>query len=455
MTEVTLSAYQDQIDYMVEEARYLEAFAHLRHILKQYPRYVDAYYLLGKMMLEAALPNLAIDMFRRVLNAQPEHLLARIGLGLAHEHLGNSKAALWNLERAFELDPGNEELAGELRRLYAQQGGVMPDHLSLTRAGLARLYLRGDLYGRAAEEFQAMLEKEPLRVDLRVALAEAYWRDDQIVQAADVCQQTLTDFPYSLKANLLLGTLWLKSGQEEGERYLQRAREIDPQNDLATQLFGSASLMEPKAVNIERLSYDPQAISVDREEEWFKHLEAASVSTSVSEALPDMTETEMRLVDITAGLESQIEIPDWLRDLGPLDEDEEVPAWFQEEDLETEEVSSWLKETGVEEAEGAEALPSWFEDVEAEGLEEEAVPDWFRDLAPEEAEIDIEAAFAEETAPEGELVEGELPEWLQGAQPPAGRLATEEIEEELEEEGVPEWLQELRPPEMEAEEETL
>ncbi|HQJ12478.1 MAG TPA: tetratricopeptide repeat protein, partial [Anaerolineae bacterium] len=81
MAEVALQAYENEIDQMIEEARYLEALAHLRHILGRYPRYLGAYYLLGKMLLEAGLPDLAVDMFRRVLNADPEHFLARIGLG--------------------------------------------------------------------------------------------------------------------------------------------------------------------------------------------------------------------------------------------------------------------------------------------------------------------------------------------------------------------------------------
>ena len=37
MTEVTLQAYENEIDQMLEEARYIEAFAHLRHLLEEYP----------------------------------------------------------------------------------------------------------------------------------------------------------------------------------------------------------------------------------------------------------------------------------------------------------------------------------------------------------------------------------------------------------------------------------
>jgi len=121
--EITLQEYEAEIDSLIEEARYLEAFAHTRHILNQHPRYINAYYLLGDIMLEADLPELAVDMFHRTLTADPEHRMARIGLGLAYQHLNNLNAAIWNLERAYELKPSDLEVVDELRRLYGRRDG--------------------------------------------------------------------------------------------------------------------------------------------------------------------------------------------------------------------------------------------------------------------------------------------------------------------------------------------
>ncbi len=191
MPEVTLQDYIKEIEGMIEEARYLEALAHLRHILGHYPRYAEAYFLLGKTMLEAELPALAANLFRRTLNADPEHEMARIGLATCYEQLDNLNGAIWNLERAYELMPGNEALAEELCRLYGRRDGLVPKRPPMTRAGLARLYLRGGLYGRAIEELRALTAKEPNRPDLLLPLAEAYWREDQIVQASSTCQHIL------------------------------------------------------------------------------------------------------------------------------------------------------------------------------------------------------------------------------------------------------------------------
>ncbi len=489
MPEVTLEEYTKEIDYFIEEARYLEALAHVRHILKQHSRYIGAYYLLGKVMLETDLPTLAINMFRRVLAADPEHLMARIGLGLAHIHLDNINAAIWNLERAHEIHPGDADLSNELRRLYGRRGGMEPEHVPLTRAGLARLYMRGNLTGRAVEELRKLSEEESERADLQLALAEAYWRDEKIVEAADACQRILKYLPYCLKANLLLGRLWVDSGQEEGQRYLDRAEEIDIENEMAKELFGSASPLETRSVTLERLSYDPQAIDVDQQSEWFQRLEAASVSVGISEAPPEMSETDMRLVDITAGLESQIDIPDWLRELGSLGEEEEggdlswmadlgmseeeagLPSWMQEEQVETpeeEQIPEWFSE--VEESETGEMfmenedlltlpeedieeaeVPDWFAELDTEAVgaeeEEEGMPDWLQELAPEAPEItevpETEAMPEFEGVPEEAE---EVPDWLSQLEPAAA-------EETIEEEEIPDWLQALKPQEPQAPEE--
>ncbi len=448
MPEIALRQYENEIDHLIEEARYLEALAHTRHILRQHPRYIGAYYLLGKTMLEADQPELAIDMFQRALNADPEHLMARIGLTMAHQRVDNLNAAIWNLERAVELNPGDADLIDELRQLYGRRDGFEPERVPLNRAGLARLYMRGNRPGRAVEELRALLAENPQRLDLRLALAEAYWRDDQIVQAADTCQVLLDDARYCLKANLLLGALWVDSGQEEGQTYLNRAQEIDLENTLANEMFGAASPLKPREVSIERLTFKPDTLDVDQQAKWFKKLETASVSISLAAIQPEVTESEARLVDITAGLEAQIEIPDWLRELGT--EEDGALSWMADIGAEVEAAKpiaetpmpDWLRAEGVKEMTADQELPDWLSAAEPEeatpevedlGLEEdiaaETMPDWLSELAP--------TTQVEEGAP----VMG-VPDWLQALEPTAP--AAEEIP--LSAERLPDWLSELKHP---------
>ncbi len=470
MVEITLHDYLDEIEGMINEARYIEALAHLRHILARYPRLISAYYMMGRLMLEVDLPELAADMFRRALAADPEHLFARIGLGEAHERLNHPQAALWNLTRALELDPSNEAIADEVRRLHAEIGQPEPRRLPLTRAALARLYVRGKLYNRAIIELDKLIQEEPQRPDLLLLKAEAHWQNGQTVQASDLCQQILSTYPYCLKANLLLGYLWTNAAQEEGRRYLKRAHEMDPENVMAVEMFGNDSPLPREEVRLERLTYEPQKLGVNREAPWYKQLEASSVTIGVSEALPEMSETEMKLVNVTADLESQLQIPDWLKELGALEE--EAPSWLEEAEAEggEEELQSWLEsatlsdleketlqpaeeeetpppdwlqqlqETGEEAPAEGEAAPDWLEEVAGAATEEAAaeIPDWLKEMGgPGEAP----AAEAEAPAPAEEV-----PDWLQELQPPAEAAPAAEVEAPAPAEEVPDWLKDLEAP---------
>ena len=498
MTQISLAEYREEIEASIAQDRYEEAVAHGRHILGQYPKYVRAYWLLGKAMLEAGQVEHASDMFQRVLSADPEHLLTWVGMSEIAEQRGDLEAAVWYLERAFELATDNEMVAEELRHLYGELEGREPERLQLTQGALARLYLRGDLLSRAIRELRKLLDEHPDRVDLRVALAEALWRSGQRLQAAEACQEILEEQPYDLKANLILGEIWTNSGREEGEFYLERAEAIDPENEVAQELFGSSSPLPPEQPRVTVLEYEP----AEEGPAWMVPIEELGPEEEGALARPEDLAT------------SKIEIPQWLQELAgeagpetvvPVEPTEEVleeapaepveeafeevppaePAGeeleepvaaeemapeevLEEEDLEwlheleegeigtreleeeaaalEEEIPAWLTDLGMEsdeqeavlEAEKPEAAP------EAEEPEPGEIPDWLREMAPAEeqrSEVpppDALAALLEGETPGAEEPEEDLPAWL------------EEEDIAFDDEAL-DWLEEL----SEAEEEEL
>jgi Flp pilus assembly protein TadD len=499
MTRISLSDYRAQIEASIAQDRYEEAVAHSRHILEQYPKYVRAYWLLGKTILEAGQAERASDMFQRVLSADPEHLLAWVGMSEIAEQRRDLGAAVWYLERAFELATDNEMVAEELRRLYGDLEGREPERLQLTQGALARLYLRGDLLSRAITELRKLLDEHPGRVDLRVALAEALWRSGQRLQAAEVCQEILEEQPYNLKANLILGEIWTNSGREEGEFYLERAEEIDPENEVAQELFGSSSPLPPEEPQITLLEYE----AAEEGPAWMVPMEELGPAEAGALARPEDLAT------------SKIEIPQWLQELAgeaapetlapvkPTEEEvlEEFPAEPAEEafeeDFPAEPAEEEFEEPVAAEEVGPEKMPGeedleWLHEleegeVEARELEDEAVafeeeiPAWLTDLGiePEEQEAVFEAEEPESAREAEEPEPGEIPDWLRemapaeeerSQVPPPDALAAllegepsagEEPEEDLlawlEEEDIAfddealDWLEEL----SEAEEEEL
>jgi len=263
MTRVALQEYCDEARELINEHKYAEAVAICRHILKRYPRHIRTYQILGEACLENKEIPEAIDTFNRLLdNADPENFSAYAGLGVAYEEKGRLAEAIWYMERAFELLPNNEDTRNTLRRLYRQRDGVEPDRIRHSKAALARLYTRGGQYRQAIEELRRLLDLEEHRdrMDLKVSLVEALWRDGRREQAAELARQVLQTAPDCLKVTLILGKIALEKGRpEEAPAILDNARSLDPENRLAQALFGETSPLPPATVLIPRLELPIEA----------------------------------------------------------------------------------------------------------------------------------------------------------------------------------------------------
>jgi len=258
VTRVVLHEYCDEARKWIESHAYEQAIAICRHVLKRYPKHVEAYRLLGEACLEKGELAEATDVFQRLLSADPENFVAYAGLGVIYEERQQLAEAIWHMERAFELVPNNEEIRNALRRLYGRRDGTEPTRIKLNRVALARLYSRGGQYRQAIDEFNRTLELEPGRMDIKVSLLETLWRDGRREQAAELARDILRISPDCLKAILLLGTIQIEKGRtEEGRALLAQARTVDPENRLAQALFGDRSPLPPEEVKMPRLEGPP------------------------------------------------------------------------------------------------------------------------------------------------------------------------------------------------------
>ena len=450
MAEISLQHFIAGIEEAIDKGRHDEALARGRHILQSYPKHLATYRLLGKAMLEAGQDRLAEDMFRRVLSGDPEDFVARVGMSIIADRRGDVQAAIWHMQRAYELNPNNEAIQSELRRLYGRRDGIESGRVQLTPGALARLYMKGNLFSRAVQEFRSLLAEEPNRVDLRVALAEALWRNEQRVQAEEACLQVLDELPYCFKANAILGEIWTRSGRQEGAVHLQRVEALDPENRLITAFLGESSPLQERQVYLPHFEYVP-TVEVAEQPTWMAAAEASRALISAEEA------------GLSTTMEARIEIPSWLEELGGLEEgpavEEEVappPAWtlgpaeaVEEvaEQLPSEELPDWMKGEREEEV-----VPGWQLPVSEE------LPDWLAGVAPETLEAPPAAGvpdwLREVSAPPSPAAEEEVPDWLRA--PEAAEEVTPEAKETLDwlrlpqaaeeevaaglEEEVPDWL---------------
>ncbi|MHB1294261.1 MAG: tetratricopeptide repeat protein [Anaerolineae bacterium] len=255
MVDLTLRGQTEEAVRLMRAGRLQEAMEQCRRMLRSFPLYINAYAILGQAYLKLDDVDAAQSLFRRVLGADPENDTAYAGLGAIYERWGQEDDALWCWERALELYPNSREIRQNVLRLRKECGGTAVEgasaRIGLTRAALARAYLRGQVYFKATAELRDLVRSQPLRWDLWVALAESLWRDHQDADAARVCETILAELPDCLKPLLILGQSWLDgSRHEEGLDLLRKAQALEPENSTAQSLFGARSPLPPRSPRV-------------------------------------------------------------------------------------------------------------------------------------------------------------------------------------------------------------
>lgn len=382
MAKVSLRIYIREIESLVDQGRLDEAIAHCRHILKTFPKHLETYRLLGKAYLEAKRYAEAVDIFQRVLMAVPDDFVAHVGMSIVRDDEGRLDEAIWYMERAFEAQPSNAAIQGELQRLYGRRDGVEPPRIRMTRGALAHMYVQGELHPQAIAEIRAVLAEDPNRADMHVLLARAYFRNGQKSEAAEVCAQLLKKYPYCLDANRVL--VEILPGTERAEStqvYRHRVNEMDPYAAFASGSVFQSSEVADAAVSLERLEWKGQA--VDMQPEWGTSLGIGLTSGAAAEK-PEWMKPETGEAGEGAAAETGAEIPVWMRAAG------------------------WSAASGAAE----EGQPP-FVPEEGEGeLAQADLPDWIKAMAPPEG------------APAGEPQPGPAPTGAQPEEPvlpPASR----------------------------------
>ncbi len=426
MEQVSLRDYCEEARSLIQSGESETAIRITRYILRHYPRHVESYRVLGQALLTAGDYQEASRQYRRVLSADPEDVAARIGLAEIYRGTGDLDKAIGQMRRAIDLAPGDSGLRIQLRQLLnARQGSEAAEQLEITRAALGRIYARGGLYAKAVQEFKAVLEQNPSRVDVQASLAESLWRAGRHLEAAEVCHRILERLPNALTANLILGVVWLESPQpDEAAPHLKLAQALDPENVVAHSLFGEKSPLPPLTVKIERLGED------EIEDAQRKPLPTAPVERKPSLQTPEPAidgVSKLHEEDATLMMsdekrpDEEFELPDWLQGVGDdlLDEEDEesaAPSPPESASVEEGETPAWLENLVARAEETKEPdesvpaepgdMPDWLQELRPEVPEEpppdSGAPDWLTSIAAGQTPDEVEPeppASAPEPAP--------------------------------------------------------
>src|SRR5207245_7298757 len=135
------------------------------------------------------------------LTNDPENVMAYCNRALISERMSDYDTALDCYQQAYELSRGNNQIRqifNQLSEKVGQQGFIF------SRAGLARLYMRGDLLPQAVQEWYIVLTANPDRLYTQTGLLRPCWHEGLHDRVEQLATQMLNEVPGCLKALLLL-----------------------------------------------------------------------------------------------------------------------------------------------------------------------------------------------------------------------------------------------------------
>ncbi len=435
MTQVYLRNYQHDVESLIGQGQIDEAIAHCHHILKTFPKHLDTYRLLGKAYLEAKRYDEAADIFRRALMAVPDDFVSHVGMSIVNDEKGKMDEAIWHMERAFEAQPSNAAIQGELQRLYGRRDGVEPPRIRMTRGALANMYIQGELYPQAISEIRAVLAQDEQRTDMQVLLAGAYFRNGQRADAADVCGLLLKRYPYCLDANrIMVELLHGKEHAESTQVYRQRVIELDPYSAFSDGSIFRSGAVADSAIKLEQLEYSGQPVGLGPAWVAEAGIRLDAYATQESTAGPSgRMQSPEKIAEqphkdqggSTQPAPEGAELPDFLRQAGwEASSSDAAERGESTGMMESSPVDSAQSGKEPQEELSPASLPGWLkEKMPVEKLEPEItsgeMPDWLGALTSEQ--------------PASESRSGEMPEWL-------GRLTEAQPPKESKTEAMPDWL---------------
>ncbi|GIK56391.1 MAG: tetratricopeptide repeat protein [Chloroflexi bacterium] len=419
MTTITLQEYHERIEKLIDENMLTEAVAHCRHILESYPSHIRTYRLLAKALLEQHDYDGATDLFQRVLSADPNDFVAHVGLSIVRAEESQVEDALWHLQRAFEIEPYNAAIQEELRHHYAQFSDMAVDRIPLTSGALARLYIKGELYQQAVQELRQAIQQSQDRVDLEVLLAEALWRNEQRVDAEEVCLNVLQKLPNCIAVNAVLSDIWLQTGRiGESQKYLRRLVNLTSPDKASLDLDTAVG----RAFRAEGAPALPDKVEIEFKGDGLATPAAAAARGPSADWMNDVTfdsdmgeKFDYKQLDVVGESPSGMHSYDWMADVNDdLTSAESLPVeseWFVDEVLQAEPAleDDWLSGielAAVETAVAGDDFDLLFPDddfapLDADVVAEPEPEDWF--LAQSESELEPEETFASEQL---------APDWL-------------------------------------------
>lgn len=234
MAQTTLREYLQKTEDAISAGSIDEAMARCQNLLIYFPDALETQRLLAEVYLAQGHLAEAQRIFDWILTNDPENVIVYCDRALMSERMSDIETALDCYQQAYELSRANPQIRQEFNRLSASLG---QSDFMFSRAGLARLYMRGDLLIQAIQEWEAVLANTPGRLDARTGLLESFWREGLYDQVEQLATQILDEIPGCVKALLLLAHGTSAHNNQKAQTLVREAEALDPELSMAQTLF--------------------------------------------------------------------------------------------------------------------------------------------------------------------------------------------------------------------------
>jgi tetratricopeptide (TPR) repeat protein len=217
--------------------------------IKKDPNDLEAHKLLGTIYLRSLgdgqqsatseeMLKLAIGEYSKIVELEPNNVEDRLWLGQLYSFAHDSAHAEEQFAAARKIDPGSEDAALNIARLYAEQGDAKraiqllndipeEDKTGKTEFVLGATYDRLKDTKHAIEAYRKSLDLDPDNLDAERALADALLNDNQLTPALQSYKDIAAGDPTDAKAYLRISEIERRQGNyEEALNTLKKAKSL-------------------------------------------------------------------------------------------------------------------------------------------------------------------------------------------------------------------------------------
>lgn len=215
------------------------------------PNNLDAHKLLGEIYVRSLgeggqagptgdVLKLAINQYEKIVQLEPNNIQDHLMLGQLYSFGHDTEKAEQQFAAAQKIDPGSEETALNLARLYTEQGQAkraiqVLNQLPAENQSAKAEFVLGADYDQekdtknAITAYQKSLDLEPDNLDVERALAKDLLADNQLNAASDAYKDIAAGDPNDPEAYLRLSEIERRQGNyEEALATLDKAKALVP-----------------------------------------------------------------------------------------------------------------------------------------------------------------------------------------------------------------------------------